>query len=175
MHITQWHVPIDDVTCYWYSIFTSFGVPVDRDTMRAQRLESLTLPLYEPRLGQRDNWGFDSGDQARNTYVGVGMDVNAQDQWAVESPGPIRDRTKEHLGKSDVAIVKYRKLLLSAIDALAKGSGAPFRLEADEAADVRGPIALDAIGSPAEQAECWQRRDRERRAASSWARDERAI
>jgi phthalate 4,5-dioxygenase oxygenase subunit len=25
MTITQWHVPVDDETCYWYSMFTSFG------------------------------------------------------------------------------------------------------------------------------------------------------
>ena len=37
MTISQWHVPVDDTGCYWYSIFTSFGAPVDKDTMRAQR------------------------------------------------------------------------------------------------------------------------------------------
>jgi hypothetical protein len=25
MTITQWHVPIEDTSCYWYAIFTSFG------------------------------------------------------------------------------------------------------------------------------------------------------
>ena len=30
MTITQWHVPIDNENCYWYSIFTSFGQPVDK-------------------------------------------------------------------------------------------------------------------------------------------------
>ena len=39
MTITQWHVPVDDETCYWYSMFTSFDRPVDKDTMRAQRAE----------------------------------------------------------------------------------------------------------------------------------------
>ena len=38
MTITQFHVPVDDTGCYWYSIFTSFGAPVDKDTMRSQRL-----------------------------------------------------------------------------------------------------------------------------------------
>ena len=27
MTITQWHVPVDDRGCYWYSIFTSFTTP----------------------------------------------------------------------------------------------------------------------------------------------------
>ena len=44
MNITQWHVPVDDESCYWYAMFTSFDAPVDRDTMRAQRLAEHTLP-----------------------------------------------------------------------------------------------------------------------------------
>jgi nitrite reductase/ring-hydroxylating ferredoxin subunit len=44
MTITQWQVPVDDETCYWYAIFTSFGAPVEREEMRAQRLELYELP-----------------------------------------------------------------------------------------------------------------------------------
>ena len=34
MTITQWHVPIDDRHCYWYTIFTSFNEPVNKEVMR---------------------------------------------------------------------------------------------------------------------------------------------
>src|SRR5690606_36391329 len=37
MTITQWHVPTDDTGNYWYAIFTSFGVAVDKLAMREQR------------------------------------------------------------------------------------------------------------------------------------------
>lgn len=37
MNITQWHVPVDDETCYWYSMFTSFANPVNKELMREQR------------------------------------------------------------------------------------------------------------------------------------------
>ncbi len=43
MTITQWHVPVDDETCYWYSMFTSFAAPVDKTKMRDQRLEEHRL------------------------------------------------------------------------------------------------------------------------------------
>ena len=49
MTITQWHVPIDDENCYWYSIFTSFTTPVDKKTMRDQRLATYELPDYKSR------------------------------------------------------------------------------------------------------------------------------
>src|SRR5919204_3641121 len=37
MTITQWHVPVDDTSSYWYAIFTSFAGPVDKKLMREQR------------------------------------------------------------------------------------------------------------------------------------------
>jgi phthalate 4,5-dioxygenase len=169
MTITQWHVPIDDVSCYWYSIFTSFGAPVDREMMRRQRLARHTLPDYRPTIGRSDDWGYNAGEQATLTYTGMGTDINTHDQWAVESPGPILDRTKEHLGKSDVGIVKYRELLQTAIRALRDGASPPFSFDAGAAARVRGPVAIDVIGPAGGRAEIWAQRDRERR-RHAWAR-----
>ena len=169
MTITQWHVPLDDVSCYWYSIFTSFAAPVDRETMRRQRLQHHSLPDYRPNTGRFNDWGFSAAEQATKTYTGMGMDVNVYDQWAVESPGAIFDRTTEHLGKSDVGIIKYRKLLHAAIRALKDGTRPPFALDPGTAAAVRGPIAVDAIGPASEQADIWVQRDRERRQHCAWA------
>ena len=169
MTITQWHVPIDNVSCYWYSIFTSFKSAVDRQTMRQQRLANHTLPDYRPKLNRDNAWGFDPAEQSSKTYTGMGMDINVHDQWAVESPGPIVDRTQEHLGKSDIGIVRYRKLLHESIHAVQTGSGPPFVFERSQAEQVKGPIALDAIGPPEQQDACWQARDRDRRVTSTWA------
>jgi phthalate 4,5-dioxygenase oxygenase subunit len=36
--ITQMHLPVDDTHTYWYSVFTSFAGPVDKEAMRNQRL-----------------------------------------------------------------------------------------------------------------------------------------
>ena len=45
MTITQMHVPVDDTRNYWYAFFTSFDAPVDKATMRQQRLKAVTLSL----------------------------------------------------------------------------------------------------------------------------------
>jgi len=169
MTITQWHVPIDDTNCYWYSIFTSFGAAVDRQTMRRQRLEQHTLPEYRPKHGRVTAWGFNAEEQATRTYTGMGMDINVHDQWAVESPGRIHDRTKEHLGKGDIGVIKYRKLLLAAIQAVKNGSPAPFALDADAASEVRGPIAVDAVELANGHSQCWVQLDVERRRQCAWA------
>jgi nitrite reductase/ring-hydroxylating ferredoxin subunit len=172
MTITQWHVPVDDVSCYWYAIFTSFGAPVDKAVMRAQRLELYELPDYRPKVGRHNNYGFDPYEQATKTYTGMGLDINVHDQWAVESPGPIQDRTKEHLGKSDVGITAYRRLLRKAIaDQDTAGAALPLGVGSGGAAALRGPVAIDAIGPADDWEACWKDRDRARREASGWAPD----
>jgi len=88
----------------------------------------------------------------------------------VESPGPIHDRTREHLGTTDVGIVKYRKLLMNGMRGMKDGAGAPFVLTPEQAARTLGPVAVDAIGARSEQAACWRRTDRERRESSTWSK-----
>jgi phthalate 4,5-dioxygenase oxygenase subunit len=145
MTITQWHVPIDDVSCYWYAIFTSFGRPVDKAEMRRQRLELYTLPDYRPRVGRANDWGFDPRQQREATFTGMGHDINVHDQWAIESQGRIQDRTREHLGQTDKGITMYRRLLLAAIEEAGQGGRPLMALDAAGAARLRGPIAIDGI------------------------------
>ena len=116
MTISQWHVPVDDENCYWYAIFTSYTAPVDKKKMRDQRLELYELPDYKSRKNKSNDYGFDPHEQATATYTGMGADINVHDQWAVESMGAIQDRTNEHLGTSDKAIVQYRRLLRQEIE-----------------------------------------------------------
>jgi len=170
MIITQWHVPIDDEHCYWYSMFTSFTDPVDKELMRAQRLKEHRLPDYAPLKNKRNNYGFNAEEQQTETYTGMGMDINVHDQWAVESPGQVFDRTREHLGKTDVAIIKYRRMLRSAIAALKDGKedALPMRGGIDPVT-VYGPISNDTIGQKDKWREVSAKSDAERReACSGW-------
>jgi len=172
MTITQWHVPIDDTSCYWYSMFTSFTGPVDKDLMRAQRMKEHTLPEYRPIKNRRNNYGYDPQEQDRLTYTGMGMDINVHDQWAVESLGAIQDRTQEHLATSDIAISAYRRMLRDAI-ARVQGSGGgetPLPLWTDEAGAqaITGPVAVDAIAPTDNWEGAWQETDAARRQACPW-------
>ncbi|MDW4498113.1 aromatic ring-hydroxylating dioxygenase subunit alpha [Sulfitobacter sp. D35] len=166
MIITQWHVPVDDETCYWYSMFTSFGKPVDKELMRAQRLKEHRLPDYAPLKNKRNGYGFDPEEQARETYTGMGLDINVHDQWAVESPGRIFDRTKEHLGKSDVAIIAYRRKLRAAIASLKDGEAGALPMWNDtDSREVFGPVSNDTIASGGDWQSAYAESDRARRAA----------
>jgi hypothetical protein len=162
MTISQWHVPVDDTGCYWYSIFTSFGGPVDKETMRRQRLKTYPAPEYKPVLNRNNAWGFDAGEQKTRTFTGMGFDINIHDQWACESQGPIQDRTRENLGTTDKGIVLYRRLLLDAIRKNEAG-------ELDVAVSASGPPAIDGIGPTAGIEEYWKATDEARRRRSAWA------
>lgn len=169
MTITQWHVPIDDENCYWYSMFTSFDKPVDKDLMRAQRLKEHRLPDYAPLKNKRNNYGYDPEEQGTMTYTGMGMDINVHDQWAVESMGPIQDRTEEHLGKTDIGIIRYRRMLRAAIKSLEEQneSALPMRNGTDPGT-LFGPLSNDAIADTAEWDAASSKADHERRAACPW-------
>jgi phthalate 4,5-dioxygenase len=165
MTITQWHVPVDDTHCYWYSIFTSFTAPVDKATMRAQRLETHTLPDYAPLASRDNDWGYDSGEQNASTYTGMGNDINVHDQWAVESPGAIADRTQEHLGYSDRIITAARRMIFRAIDDVAEGRDPPGTIGAET---LRGPPTIDAVGPAMGWENYWREQEAARRASAAW-------
>jgi phenylpropionate dioxygenase-like ring-hydroxylating dioxygenase large terminal subunit len=169
MTISQWHVPVEDTGCYWYSIFTSFGAPVDRDTMRAQRLKTYPAPEYRPIHGRADGWGFDAAEQRTQTFTGMGFDINMHDQWACESQGHIQDRTRENLGSTDKGIVLYRRLLVDAIRRNEAGERPAMVLDAKAAAALQGPPAIDGIGPSERWDEYWKEFDSRRRRNAGWA------
>jgi phthalate 4,5-dioxygenase len=169
MTISQWHVPVDDTGCYWYSIFTSFGAPVDKETMREQRLKTYPAPEYRPIHGRANQWGFNPKEQRNATFTGMGFDINIHDQWACESQGPILDRTREHLGSTDKGIVLYRRLLLDAIRKNEAGEKPLMVLEGERADALTGPPAIDGIGPSGRWDEYWKELDAERRRNSAWA------
>ncbi len=168
MTLTQWHVPIDDVTSYWYTIFTSYGAPVNKDAMRRQRLELYTLPDYRPRVGKSNSYGFRAEEQRSQTYTGMGDDINVHDQWAVESQGAIQDRTREHLAQSDKGITAYRKLLLDAIKTVIGGGTPLMVLDETQGAEIRGPGTIDGLGPSKDWEAYWQRAIEARIAAAPW-------
>jgi phthalate 4,5-dioxygenase oxygenase subunit len=62
-----------------------------------------------------DNWfNQDRVAMKNGSFTGINGFSN-QDMALQESMGPIVDRTQEHLGTSDVAIIRMRKRMLEAV------------------------------------------------------------
>jgi phthalate 4,5-dioxygenase len=169
MTISQWHVPVDDYGCYWYSIFTSFGARIDKDTMRNQRLRTYPAPDYKPIFGRANGWGFNPEEQRKSTFTGMGFDINIHDQWACESQGRLHDRTREHLGSTDKGIVLYRRILVDAIQKNQAGERPLMVLDAQSAREITGPPAVDGIGPTDGLEEYWREFDASRRSRAAWA------
>src|ERR1700688_4660553 len=110
--------------------------------MRDQRLELYELPDYRSRKNKANDYGFDPHEQASQTFTGMGSDINVHDQWAVESMGAIQDRTREHLGTADKAIVGYRRLLRQEIETVAAGGRPMMFLDDINARSIQGPATM---------------------------------
>lgn len=64
------------------------------------------------------------GQNTLDNYSGI-TGIHLQDQAISESEGPIYDRSTEHLGSSDVLIIKVRRQMLAAARALAQRGVTP--------------------------------------------------
>ncbi|UFS58657.1 Rieske 2Fe-2S domain-containing protein [Subtercola endophyticus] len=167
---TQWHVPIDDNNHYWFMVLYDFAEKTDKETLLAQRISEVTLPDYRPIRNRSNNWGFDATEQKELTFTGMGLDINVHDQWAVESMGPIQDRTVERLGVSDRAVTANRRLLLRALEQFEAGNPLPAHpIDDVQAKSFVGPLAVDTIAPTEGWQEHWRLKEQERRAASPWA------
>ncbi len=165
--ITQWHLPVDDGHTYWFSVFTSFDVPIDQAAMRAQRLPYTQLPAYTPKAGAHNAWGFSPNEQMTCTFLGMGEDdINVHDQWAVESMGGLQDRTREHLATSDKVIVLYRRWLQRAMDAAAAGQTLPA-LPAGQRLN-EPPGTVDGFAPSDAWESWWQTELAEKRCKAAW-------
>jgi phenylpropionate dioxygenase-like ring-hydroxylating dioxygenase large terminal subunit len=96
-----------------------------------------TLARHRTRA---NDWLIDREMQRYENYTGI-FGVNSQDLAVQESMGPIVDRSREHLGTTDKAIVMMRYLLLAAVKDVEEGLDPPGA----DPATYRGVRAADVV------------------------------
>jgi phenylpropionate dioxygenase-like ring-hydroxylating dioxygenase large terminal subunit len=79
---------------------------------------------YHLKRNLANDFMIDRAMQKTQNFTGI-VGINTQDYVVQEGMGPIVDRSKEHLGTSDRAIVTMRRLLLDATHAVARGQTPP--------------------------------------------------
>jgi phthalate 4,5-dioxygenase len=127
----HWHVPIDDATHWKYIVmYRHDGGPVDREFQEKTVLGHLS-PDYELPRNAANRYLQDRAEMRQTSFAGLGRCFFDHDKFAVEAQGPVVDRTREHLGTTDRAVVVMRRQLLDAI--------------ADVAAD-RDPLFVERDG-----------------------------
>jgi hypothetical protein len=88
------------------------------------RLNVENIPgTYLPVRNKGNDYLIDRGLQRSYSFTGI-KGTNAQDAAAIENQGPtpIADRSKEHLGSTDAAIMRMRRKLLGAIADFERGT-----------------------------------------------------
>lgn len=121
-------VPMDDENTMVYNLVYSFGdAPLeDKQSIEIRRGRGPgTQTKAFRKVRNKDNdWMIDRLAQKTRTFTGI-EGINTQDHAVQESMEPIVDRSEEHLGTSDLAIIKMRRLLLDSINSVQRGDDPP--------------------------------------------------
>jgi phthalate 4,5-dioxygenase oxygenase subunit len=116
-------VPMDDHNCMVWNWDYSFGEELDEDDRNDNSAGPKHVDAennFRKRRNIDNNWMLSREMQRDKTYTGI-QGINTQDHAAQESMGPIMDRTIEHLGQTDRAIVVLRRLLIEAANKVTEG------------------------------------------------------
>jgi phenylpropionate dioxygenase-like ring-hydroxylating dioxygenase large terminal subunit len=158
-------VPMDDENCMVYNWHYNYGpdAPPLTEEDRLERASGRALgeqgPDFRKRRNQTNDWLIDRQVQKTETFTGIDG-INTQDHAVQESMGPIVDRSREHLGPADKAIIAARRVLRAAVRTVQDGGDPPgvgpsyYGLRAIEqvlprAADWRAELQPQLYGQPA--------------------------
>ena len=120
-------IPLDDENCYVYNFAYSYDetTPFPQEAAISEEIHfgrgpDDLLPDFSLKQNASNDYGIDRQQQKTFSFTGING-VNTQDVALQEGMGPIVDRTKEHLGTTDRAIIALRQLLLEATRAVESG------------------------------------------------------
>jgi phthalate 4,5-dioxygenase len=124
-------VPIDDGNTMVYNWEYSLGGPLTDEDRLERRLGNgpadVDQTTFRSRKNRANNYLLDRRVQKTESFTGIDG-INIQDRAIQEAMGPIVDRSREHLGPADRAIIQARRLLLDATKVTAEG-GTPQGVE----------------------------------------------
>jgi phenylpropionate dioxygenase-like ring-hydroxylating dioxygenase large terminal subunit len=113
--------PMDDHNSWgWrWSWSTEHPIP-DEERASAGAPPTLIPGTIKTVANKHNDYQIDRELQRTKTFTGI-WDFRAQDTMATESMGPIMNRTREHLGTADLAIIMYRRRMLRLANELQQG------------------------------------------------------
>jgi phthalate 4,5-dioxygenase oxygenase subunit len=126
VHGHYW-VPMDDENCMVWNFYYSYGKErlTGRGTDGGGGGNTYGTHVdvkngFRPIRNRSNGWMIDRRMQQTETFSGIDG-INQQDRAVQESMGRIIDRTREHLGPADKAVIATRKLLQRAIEVVSAG------------------------------------------------------
>jgi phthalate 4,5-dioxygenase len=117
-------VPIDDTNTWTYNIEWRSDRPFTEDEIEHMRSNrgphAPSDENFVPYANKRNDYLIDRKLQRTSSYTGM-INPNVQDRAMQEMQGAIADRSRERLGRADLAIVTLRAMLLRLAAELAEG------------------------------------------------------
>ena len=145
-------VPVDDHNTMWFEFRYNPNRPLPAEAVAAQRDANgrgvrLIAGTFTAFAAAENDYTIDREIQKTVNYTGI-VNGREQDLAIVETMGPVLDRTVEHLGTADTAIIAYRRLMLRLARQLQQGIE-PFAATHPETMRVR---TLDVVDDHADLA-----------------------
>jgi phthalate 4,5-dioxygenase oxygenase subunit len=121
-------IPIDDATTWTWNWMYAYDPAQPLTEEYATNFEigagrgpdDLIPGTFKLKKNLRNDYLIDRQLQKTQTFTGI-TGINTQDIAVQEGMGPICDRSKEHLGTTDRAVIVTRQLLLEAIEDVQAG------------------------------------------------------
>ncbi len=118
-------MPMDDETTMVFNWeYSTTAAPLTDEDRLERRLGNGPLDVdpatFRSVRNRRNNYMLDRQVQKTESFTGI-EGINTQDRAIQESMGPIVDRSREHLGPADKAVIQARRLLLEAVRTVGAG------------------------------------------------------
>ncbi|HEY4135824.1 MAG TPA: Rieske 2Fe-2S domain-containing protein [Alphaproteobacteria bacterium] len=140
----HWHVPIDDENHWRYDFYYQPSVPLDKESLIRNR--ALEIDDNHMMIRRKENRYLQDREEMKSfSFSGMGTFFSSHDVWAVETPGPIADRRREHLASTDMGVAVMRRMFLHAMDGLAAGKEPPMVLHDDKDNDFRDIVVMGTV------------------------------
>jgi len=160
----HWHVPVDDENHIRFDFIFNRVRPVAREAYAQEFGTEVIENRY--RRNKRNRYLQDRELMKTANFSGMGDHHGAQDAFAVETPGPIHDRSREHLGTSDACIVAARRQLLTGVAAVQAGRD-PIHVIRDQAQNDMSHIVVvsEVVPPDVDYKNLWKQRAQKSQAA----------
>jgi len=147
--VRMW-VPMNDQRCWVICVTWRPDAPLGAQELAAWRngdnSHRKVIPGTTTPVERKDNdYLIDRKLQKTVSFTGI-HGIRAQDAMVTESAGPIADRTREHLGSSDVAVVAMRRTLIENAGKFVEAGVTPAAVANPWLYDVRATQAVIADG-----------------------------
>jgi hypothetical protein len=103
-------VPRDDTSTWHFQFFFSRDEPFDDALRRVEGGLDLDSEYKKRSSNLANDYQQDRAAMTRDNFSGI-QGILVQDHAVSETQGPIVDRTREHLGTSDLALIAWRRLM----------------------------------------------------------------